>query len=262
LAKDTVVGREVAIKTLRAEQLAPRQREHWLRTFRREAAAIAPLNHPHILTLHDFGVDEGVPYLVLEYLKGRTLDTLLQQGPLDLSRVIDLSTQLADALDHAHRHAVIHRDLKPANIFIQPGDRLKVMDFGIALLNTDRRALAARLGRDAQALDAYLGSSPMNAGTPLMMAPEQLVGHDEQDGRTDLWALGVVIFTMITGSLPFAHPLHILSEDAPSPATFRADVPEALCEIVARCLERYPDCLLYTSPSPRDRTRPRMPSSA
>ncbi|MEO1266532.1 MAG: serine/threonine-protein kinase, partial [Myxococcota bacterium] len=113
LAKDTRIGRHVAIKTLRPHQT---QGQRWLQAFRREATAIGRLSHPHILTLYDFGVDEGVPFMVLEYLKGKPLDALVSKGPMPMGQVVKLAQQTAMALQHAHERDIIHRDLKPSNL--------------------------------------------------------------------------------------------------------------------------------------------------
>jgi len=242
LARDTTLGRDVAIKTLRTDHLEPAQRTHWLQTFRREATSTARLQHPHILTLHDFGIEadrsgHGVPYLVLEYLRGTTLRVALKTEPFGVERTLALAKQLAAALMHAHAHDVIHRDLKPSNLFLEPGDRLKVMDFGAALLRTDRHALASNLGRAPEALGAHLGETPERSGTPVYMAPEQILGR-AQDGRTDLWAFGVVMYQCLIGHRPFNHPLQSLRD--PLPPLDVAGLPERFRDVLRACLQKNP----------------------
>jgi len=210
LAHDLVLERDVAIKTLRTNHLDPRSRRRWLQTFRREATSTAALQHPNITTLHDFGVEDGLPYMVLESLRGETLSNLLKKGPLTEDRAVGLMRQLADALDHAHRHDVIHRDIKPGNLFIEAGDRLKIMDFGIAMLRADQDTLSERFDRPASQLLAHLGRAPSMAGTPRYMAPEQMLGW-VHDARVDLWAAGIVFYEMLSGQRPFENPMQALS---------------------------------------------------
>jgi len=240
LANDTILGRQVAIKTLRTDRVEARARAQWLRVFRREAVTMAQLNHPNILTILDFGVEDDIPFLVMVYLKGEPLNVTLGEGPLEISRTLDLVRKLADALRHAHDHGVIHRDLKPSNIFIQRGDRLKVMDFGVALLNTDPLVLAERLGQGEASLEHALGSMPKVVGTPRYMAPEQFLG-EAQDPRTDLWAFGVVLFEMLTGVLPFRDQRDIISGRPRSMNELRMGIPPGLVDVVACCLRKEPD---------------------
>jgi len=177
LARDHVLGRDVAIKTLRVDHMDLSRRTRWLQTFRREASSIARLQHPHILTLHDFGVADAIPFLVLEHLDGESLRARLDRGPLSVPVAFRLARQLAEALAHAHDHAVIHRDLKPGNLFVEDGEHLKILDFGIALLEANPRDLAQALDKRFSQVSDFLARSPDVAGTPLYLAPEQPLGN-------------------------------------------------------------------------------------
>jgi serine/threonine-protein kinase len=206
--------------------------------FRRELAIASRLDHPGIQRSIDRKTDRSRPYLVMEYIEGETLTTLLQrEGRLPLDRAIDFAIQLADALAHAHEHGVVHRDIKPLNILVTGGDRLVITDFGIALLDGARRLTWQMLGD--------------RLGTPDYMSPEQIQGK-RGDSRSDVYALGGVLFEMLTGSVPWPGHNAIEAMDkhltAPVPAMgeFGVDVPPAVEGIVRRCLrkraeERYPD---------------------
>jgi serine/threonine protein kinase len=206
--------------------------------FRRELAIASRLDHPGIQRSIDRKTDRSRPYLVMEYIEGETLTTLLQrEGRLPLDRAIDFAIQLADALAHAHEHGVVHRDIKPLNILVTGGDRLVITDFGIALLDGARRLTWQMFGD--------------RLGTPDYMSPEQIQGK-RGDSRSDVYALGGVLFEMLTGSVPWPGHNAIEAMDkhltAPVPAMgeFGVDVPPAVESIVRRCLrkraeERYPD---------------------
>src|SRR5829696_4951776 len=133
-AEDEQLGREVAVKLLRTEAITSAE---WLARFEREARLASSLQHPHICTIHELGEHDGQPFIVMELLEGRTIKQLVESGPLPAARVLDFATQVAEALDAAHRRAIIHRDIKPANLFVTHGDRVKVLDFGLAKLTTD-----------------------------------------------------------------------------------------------------------------------------
>jgi len=229
LAYDLTLDRRVAIKTLRTDHLDVEQHALWLQTFRREATATAQLQHPKIVTLHDFGVAPhpggaggGVPYMVLETLVGQNLETLLLQGPLSHERTVTIARQLAAALEHAHARGVLHRDIKPSNIFIEPGDRVRLIDFGIAALKA----------HTSQRLD--------NAGTRGYMAPEQLAAEN-QDARVDLWAFGVVLYEMLTLRKPYHDALRVLERGVnPLPPDI-ADAVPVLARLIDACLRVDPD---------------------
>ncbi len=189
-ARDTELGRHVAVKLVRPDRLeeqAPASRTGLLDVFRREAEAAAKLNHPNIITIHDYGTHEGVPYLVLELLVGETLARRLQRASLPRAEAMTILAQICRGLQHAHAAGVIHRDLKPGNVFLREDGHVKILDFGLAHVT---EALTAGTGRQAFA-----------GGTPGYMAPEQRRGEHE-DERTDIFACGVILFEMLCGRLP------------------------------------------------------------
>src|SRR5262249_44761992 len=187
--------------------------------FMREARALARLNHPHIVTVYDFGDVDGLYYFTMEYVDGQNLRDLLQAGPLPAGAALGTVTQLCDALQYAHDQGMIHRDIKPENILLDRKGRVKVADFGLAKL--------------VGLTPAYLtltGSHEL-MGTLLYMAPEQMTRAHGVDHRADLYSLGVVFYEMLTGELPlgrFAPPSH------------KAAVGERLDSVVLRALAREP----------------------
>ncbi|MEC9396649.1 MAG: protein kinase, partial [Myxococcota bacterium] len=204
LARDVLLGRRVAIKSLRPpDSIAhdPRARAEYIQMFQRDATSTARLNHPNIVTIHNTGVHEGIPFMVLEYLEGESLDEILERGALGEEEATRVAGTLARALAYAHERGVIHRDIKPANIFITKQGQVKLLDFGVALLQMSKIVAAEDADITAEELRARIGQGSTVAGTPAYMAPEQLIG-DMQDHRVDIWALGVVLFEMITGARP------------------------------------------------------------
>ncbi len=191
-ACDTRLGRNVAVKVLPTHLSAnPEVRAR----FEREARAISQLNHPHICSLHDIGRQGDIDFLVMEYLEGQTLAARLEKGPLPLPEVLRYGVEMANALDCAHRNGIVHRDLKPENIMLTKGGA-KLMDFGLARPSR----LAPVAGGPSE---SPTGSRPITTegaivGTFQYMAPEQLEGK-QADARTDLWALGCVLYEMATG---------------------------------------------------------------
>jgi eukaryotic-like serine/threonine-protein kinase len=194
-ARDTRLDRIVAIKLLPREVVnAPGRRVERLR---REARIIGRITHPNICTLHDVGEDGSTTFLVMEYVDGETLARRLEDGPLPLPLALRTAIGIADALDHAHRIGVVHRDLKPSNIMLTR-ESVKLLDFGLAKLTA----------RDEEQLtdstwSAQLTDVGIIMGTVPYMAPEQIEGR-EVDARTDIFALGVVLYEMVAGRRPFA----------------------------------------------------------
>ena len=193
LAHDAKLDRPVALKFLSPDLAVDRDR---LRRFHQEARAASSLNHPHIIVVHDFGEVDGRPYLVTEFIEGETLRHRLQRGPLAIRDVVDVGVQLASALAAAHARGLVHRDIKPENIMLRPDGYAKVLDFGLAKL------AAATESADPARRESHTQPG-MVVGTPRYMSPEQMRGLDV-DPRSDVWSLGVVLYEMATGRLPFA----------------------------------------------------------
>jgi serine/threonine protein kinase len=199
-ARDTRLDRIVAIKILPShlsENAEARQR------FEREARTISSLNHPNVCTLHDVGHQDGIDYLVMEYLEGETLADRLLKGPLPVEQVLKYATEICEGLEKAHRSGVVHRDLKPGNIMLTKTGA-KLMDFGLA--KTSVASPSATSGLTAT-LTTPVGSHPLTAqgtvvGTFQYMAPEQVEGK-EADARSDVFALGAVLYEMVTGKRAF-----------------------------------------------------------
>lgn len=252
-ARDTRLGRRVALKVLPAEGAAdPRARAR----FAYEARAIARLSHPHICALHDLGRDEGVDFLVMEYLDGETLASRLRKGPLSLDEALRFTLEIAEALEAAHAEGIVHSDLKPANIMLARSGpaghatvAAKLLDFGLARFQRVSSALPS--GRpDADTPDS---SRPgLVAGTPQYMAPEQMRGADP-DPRSDIFSLGCVMYEMVAGHAPFASDSShdvlsaILDPDVAAPmlpaARSRAgsDALRRFEALIRRCLDKAPD---------------------
>lgn len=232
LAHDDGKDRLMAVKTLRRD--LARNAVHRDR-FMREARAVQRIVHPNVVEIVGFGEDDDeLVYLVMEYVAGRSLSELLRQGPLPLSAALDIASQCADALGQAHRVGVVHRDLKPENILIVQtptrNDFVKILDFGIAKIFD---------------VPSLTGSQQI-FGTPGYIAPEYIQGTG-MDGRADLYSLGVILYEMVTGALPFdyEYPGDLLVKhitDAPIPPGARCDdVPPVIERFVLRCLAKNPD---------------------
>src|SRR5262245_43103730 len=194
-ARDTRLERTVAIKILPAQVSPDPVRKQ---RFEREAKTISNLNHPHICVLHDIGQQDGIDYLVMEFVEGETLAKRLEKGPLPLEQVLKLGAQIAEALDKAHRNGIAHRDLKPGNIMLTASGA-KLLDFGLA-------KPVAPLGNVAT-MTATKQDGPVTeqgtiVGTFQYMSPEQLEGK-ELDGRSDIFSLGAVLYEMLTGKRAF-----------------------------------------------------------
>jgi len=230
LARDPAIDRRVAVKLIQTSvQLTPPEWEKYKERFYREARAAGKLLHQGIVAIFDVGhTVEGIPFIVMEYVEGRTLAAVAQDAELPLDEVLRLAGECLEALEYAHSQGVVHRDLKPANIMITADGRPKIMDFGVAHV----------IGSQMTQADEILGS-------PHYMAPEQL-GKGKVDQRTDLFAFGVVLYWMLTGLLPFtgdsfaAIAQAILSERPVTPKELKRTVPRALGRIVLRCLEKTP----------------------
>ena len=234
-AHDTRLDRDVAVKVLPPGTLYS---ENARRRFRREALALAKLNHPNIAVIHDFDTQAGIDFLVMELVTGLSLaDKLLVAGPLPEKQIFSLCQQIARALDCAHDAGIVHRDLKPGNIMLSPVGDVKLLDFGLSILLT--RAEEDTLQRDTVTAQRVTGTLPY-------MAPEQLRGGPI-DARCDIYALGVVMFEMATGHAPFEGKASgaliddILHTHAPRPQTANAQISVGLSEIILKCLEKDPE---------------------
>ena len=234
-ARDTRLDRSVAIKVL-PEHIA--KREDLRQRFEREARAVASLNHPGICTLYDIGNQDGTGFMVMEYMEGETLAARIEKGAIPLEQAISFATQIADALDRAHRAGVTHRDVKPSNIMLTR-DGVKVLDFGLA-------KSAAGEGPNGATLTKMLTTEGTVIGTPQYMAPEQFEGK-EADARADIWAFGAVLYEMATGRKAFEGNNYtslvgaILAKDPP-PMAVTPFTPSWLERLVRRCLAKDPDC--------------------
>ena len=236
LAEDTKLRRPVALKILPAEFSSDPQRK---RRFLQEAHAASILTHPHICVIHEAGeTDDGVLFIAMEYVEGTTLASRIDGHPMSTAEIAGIGAQIADAIDEAHAKGIVHRDLKPANIMITSRGHVKVLDFGLAKVREDEGTVG---GDD---VSTGVRSTPgMLVGTLPYMSPEQALGHPV-DHRTDIFSLGVVLYEMATGRLPFggSTPSERITNIARTePAAFDRSVPAGLERVIRKCLEKDPD---------------------
>ena len=224
-AFDPIVRRTVAIKTIKSEFLTKDEAPEYLRRFRREAQAAGVLNHPNIVSIFDVGEN----YLVMELLEGKTLQAELQaQGKLEPAEVLRILTPVAEGLDHAHRAGILHRDIKPANIMVLSDGRAKLMDFGVAHVETSVMTTAGQI-----------------FGSPSYMSPEQVSGS-EVDSRSDLYSLAVVAYEVLTGQRPFQGTsltsiiYKVMSEVPAPPRQWNSALPERYDDVFERALAKDP----------------------
>ena len=238
-ARDATLKRDVAIKVLP---------EYWsrdperLRRFEQEAQATAALNHPNIVSIFHVGQYDGSPYIVTELLQGETLRDRLRKGPMRLREVLDFGVELARGLAAAHDAGIVHRDLKPDNIWVTKDGRIKILDFGLAKLDPAKAASA-----DGETVTLQPQSIPGQVlGTVGYMSPEQVRGQ-AADARSDIFAVGVILYEMLTGKPAFRKATSaetmtaILNEDPPAVSQLAPSVPPGLQRIVNRCLAKNPE---------------------
>lgn len=232
-ARDEHLCRDVAVKVLSPGILAdPQARQN----FRREALTLSKLNHPAIAVVHDFDSDEGIDFLVTEYLPGTSLAERLSNGPLPEEDTVRLATQLVEGIAAAHGQGIVHRDLKPGNLHVMPDGRLKILDFGLA-------RSAAVLGPESPTDSTSNTASA--SGTLFYMSPEQLRGEPVNE-RCDIYSIGAVLYEMATGCVPFqstviSRLIDAILHDAPlAPSRLRRELSTQSEQIILKCLEKEP----------------------
>jgi eukaryotic-like serine/threonine-protein kinase len=237
-ARDTSLGRDVAVKILRAGSTHDSDR---LRRFHQEAQSAASLNHPNILAIHFVGEQEGSPYIVSELLEGESLRERLRSGVLPVRKCIDYAAQIADGLAAAHEKGIVHRDLKPENVFLSKDGRAKILDFGLAKLTRPEEMAA-----DGGSRTLTQGSAPgVVLGTVGYMSPEQVRGKT-LDPRSDIFSFGLILYEMLSRKNVFLRGTTadtmsaILKEDPPELPQSPGGISPALDRVVRRCLEKEP----------------------
>jgi TolB-like protein/Flp pilus assembly protein TadD/predicted Ser/Thr protein kinase len=242
LVRDTRLDRKAAMKILPPELAADQDR---MRRFMSEAKAASALSHPNVATIYEIGEADGIHFITMEYVEGETLDSTIHGQPLEKGALLNLATQIVSAVEEAHRKGVIHRDIKPANIMITSSRQVKILDFGLAKITGQEKPTDPG-GREEPGT-----SSGIVMGTAQYMSPEQVVGR-RVDCRTDIFSLGVVLYDMATGRLPFNATAttgvvdRILHSQPEAMARFNYDLPVELERIVRKCLEKDP-ALRYQS---------------
>ncbi|MCA1822885.1 MAG: Stk1 family PASTA domain-containing Ser/Thr kinase [Frankia sp.] len=237
--RDDRLGRDVAIKVLRKDLAGD---PTFLARFRREAQSAAALNHPNIVSVYDTGDDDGVPYIVMEYVEGRTLRDVLQaEGRLQPRRALEIAADICAALDYSHQAGIVHRDIKPANVMLTPAGEIKVMDFGIA-----RAVTSSTMTQTAAVI-----------GTAQYLSPEQARG-EHVDARSDIYSTGCLLYELVTGRPPFTgeSPVAVayqhVREDAPRPSSIQPDLSPAVDAVILKAMAKNPANRYQTAGDMRD----------
>ena len=237
-AEDTKLGREVAIKVLPKAFIADPER---FARFEREAHVLASLNHPNIAAIYDLAEDQGTHFLVLELAEGEDLATRLSRGPIAVADALPLALQIAEAMEAAHAKGIVHRDLKPANVMVDPDDKVKVLDFGLAKAREVEPGESDSLSM-SPTLTAQMTQAGTILGTAAYMSPEQARGQ-EVNGQTDIWALGVVLYEMLTGERTFSgdtatDTIAAIIEREPDWTALPTNTPPLIRSLLRRCLQK------------------------
>jgi serine/threonine-protein kinase len=235
-AFDPILGRTVAVKTMRLTEMGTGlPRPELILRFQNEARAAGKLVHPNIVVVHDAGEDQGLYYITMEFIEGRSLQSLLDlKRPIPLPRTLRIVEQVCSALEYAHQRSIVHRDIKPANIVLTAEDTVKITDFGIAKI-----------------LSLNTTTTGAIVGTPSYMSPEQVRGK-AVDGRSDIFSFGVILFELVTGEKPFPGDTittiiyKIVHEEPVSPREISSSIDSGLCEVVLKALAKHPDARYQT----------------
>ena len=228
-ANDPLIERFVALKTINMQVMPDSEKETYKSRFYQEAKAAGHLNHPNIVTIHDLGESGDMAYIAMELMEGRELQSMLDSKRLLFEDALNIAAQVAAGLHYAHQRGIVHRDIKPTNIMVLGDYHVKIADFGIARMGTS----------------LSLTRAGMIVGSPLYMSPEQ-IRSQTVDARSDIFSLGIVLYQMLTGKLPFtgddvnAVMFQIVNDDPPKPSSVDSEIPEALDRIVLKCLEKKP----------------------
>jgi serine/threonine-protein kinase len=247
---DPMIKRIVALKTIRADQLAGADGPNVIARFRREAQAAGRLNHPNIVSIYEFGEDAGTWFIAMEKIEGRELKQCFETNErFTTADIVRIMSQVLDALDYSHRQGVIHRDIKPANIFLLAGGVVKVGDFGIAHIETSNLTQVGAV-----------------MGTPSYMSPEQIMGLPV-DGRSDLFSAGVVLYQFLTGERPFAGSAtttmqKVLKEDPLPPSSLNVQAPAGMDAVVRKALAKRPEDRFQTAREFADALRAAAPGAS
>jgi tRNA A-37 threonylcarbamoyl transferase component Bud32 len=232
---DPLIKRVVALKTIRADQLSGEDSENVIARFRREAQASGRLSHPNIVSIYDFGEEDGSWFIAMEFVKGRELKECFEANErFTTANIVRIMSQILEALDYSHRQGVIHRDIKPANIFMLPDGSVKVADFGIAHIEASNLTQVGAV-----------------MGTPAYMSPEQIMGLPV-DGRSDLFSAGVILYQFLTGERPFSGSAattmqKVLKEDPLPPSSLNVQAPLEMDGIVRKALAKRPEDRFQTA---------------